>query len=159
MDGNLEEFRELLDGFEIALLTTRDAQGRYHTRPMELQRHDEDGSLWFATSLDSRKIADLRSDPRCAVAFLESHAYMSISGRAELVKDEALVRELWSPAWRGWFPEGPDEPDLVLLRIVPEHVEWVRPEGGRAKAFYTMVKNAVTRSHDEPAPRRELDPR
>src|SRR6185503_14484125 len=110
MDASFEELRELVSRLDTALLTTLDAEGRFHTRPMQLQRSDEDGVLWFATSLESGKIDDLRRDARCGVAFLHSSTYVSMSGRAEIVRDPQLARELWDASWRAWFPEGPDQP-------------------------------------------------
>ena len=109
MDGQLSELREMLAEMEIAFLTTIGSDGHLRSRPMQLQRHDPDGTLWFATSLDSHKIDDVRHDGRCCVAFLKDSAYVSISGRAELVKDRSLIEKMWKPTWRGWFPEGPGE--------------------------------------------------
>jgi len=156
MTGSLGELRALLSGMEIGFLTTVGAGGQFHSRPMQLQRHDADGTLWFATSLDSQKCEDLREDPRCCVSFLRSSRYVSISGRAELVKDERMIRQMWTPAWRGWFPQGPGEPDLVLLKVVPEQVEYVDPPGGTLRSIYTRLRNALTRSRAEPAPKKEL---
>ena len=157
MTGSLGELRGLLSGMRIGFLTTLGAEGHFHSRPMQLQRHDRDGTLWFATSLDSRKCADLKTNPRCCVAFLRSSRYVSISGTAELVKDERMIRKLWTPAWRGWFPQGPGEPDLVLLKVVPGHVEYVDPPGGTLRSIWTRLKNALTRSRAEPAPKKELE--
>jgi general stress protein 26 len=157
MKGSLDELRALLDGMEIGFLTTVGAEGHFHSRPMQLQRHDQDGVLWFATSLESHKCGDLRANPRCCVAFLKHSKYVSISGRAELVKDERLIRQMWTAAWRGWFPEGPKEPDLVLLKILPEHVEYVDPPGGTLRSLYTRLRNALMRSRTEPAAKKELE--
>jgi general stress protein 26 len=157
MKGTLPELRTLLDAMDIGFLTTLGGEGHFHSRPMQLQRHDPDGTLWFATSLDSHKIDDVRRDDRCCVAFLKDSSYVSISGRAELVKDKRLIEAMWKPTWRGWFPDGPGEPELVLLKVVPEHVEYVHPSGGTVKSLFSQLKNAITHSHDEPAPKKELD--
>ena len=157
MKGSLDELRELLDGMAIGFLTTLGADGHFHSRPMQLQRHERDGTLWFATSLESHKCEDLRKNPRCCVSFLRSSRYVSISGTAELVKDERLIRSMWTAAWRGWFPEGPKEPDLVLLKVSPEHVEYVDPPGGTIRSLYTRLRNALRRSRAEPAPKKELE--
>jgi|SRR4051794_37189843 general stress protein 26 len=157
MTGNLGELRALLGAMEIGFLTTVGSEGHFHSRPMQLQKHDADGTLWFATSLDSHKIEDLRANPRCCVAFLRHSKYVSISGHGELVQDRSLIRQMWSAAWRGWFPEGPDQEDLVLLKVVPEHVEYVDPPGGTLRSLYTRVRNAVQRHRVEPAPKKELE--
>src|SRR5437763_1853086 len=116
MTGEMNELRRLLDDMEICILTTVAPDGRLHARPMQMQRHDDNGVLWFATSLDTQKCADLRANPACCVAFLKGHTYVSLSGHAELVQDREMIRKLWDVGWRAWFPEGPDEPDLVLLK-------------------------------------------
>ena len=156
MTGSLEEVRALLSGMEIGFLTTLGTEGHLHSRPMQLQRHDRDGTLWFATSLESDKCEELRANPRCCVSFLRHSKYVSISGSAALVKDEALIRKLWTPAWRGWFPQGPKEPDLVLLKVAPELVEYVDPPGGTIRSLLTRLKNALSRSRAEPAPKKRL---
>src|SRR5256885_1779121 len=74
MDGQLSELREMLAEMDIAFLTTIGSDGHLRSRPMQLQRHDPDGTLWFATSLASHKIEDLRHDGRCCVAFLKDSA-------------------------------------------------------------------------------------
>lgn len=157
MTGEMNELRALLEDMEICILTTVDEDGRFHARPMQMQRFDQDGVLWFATSLDSQKCDQLRKNPACGVAFLKGHTYLSLSGTAALVEDRELVRKLWDASWRAWFPDGPDEPGLVLLKVTPEHAEWVAPEGGTARWLFIGVKNALTHSHDEPAPKKELD--
>jgi general stress protein 26 len=157
MKGNLDELRQLLDGMEIGFLTTLGAEGHYHSRPMQLQRHDRDGTLWFATSAESHKCEDLRAHPRCCVVFLKRSRYASISGSAELIQDRALIRRMWTATWRGWFPEGPEQPDLALLKVSPEHVEYVDPPGGTLKSIYTRARNALRRKREEPAPKKELD--
>jgi general stress protein 26 len=157
MTGTLDELRVLLDDMEIGFLTTLGGEGHFHSRPMQLQRHDRDGTLWFATSSESHKCEDLRAHSRCCVAFLKSSKYVSVSGSAELVRDRALIRQMWTASWRGWFPEGPDQEDLALLKVVPEHVEYVDPPGGTLRSLYTRVRNAIRRAREEPAPKKELD--
>lgn len=157
MTGEMSELLKLLDAMETCILTTVSAEGFLRARPMQLQEREDDGTLWFATTLGTHKIEDLRRDARCCVAFLKSATYISVSGQGELVKDEAKIKQLWKPGWRGWFPEGPGEADLVLLKVIPEHVEWVHPEGGMIHSAWTQVKNAVTGEREEPAEHKELD--
>jgi general stress protein 26 len=157
MTGNLAELGALLDKMAVGFLTTVGREGHFHSRPMELQEHEADGTLWFATSLESHKIEDLRANPRCCVAFLKDSKYVSISGHGELVQDRARIRQMWTPAWRGWFPEGPEQKDLVLLKVVPEHVEYVDPPGGTLRSLYTRLHNALKHEREEPAEKKELE--
>jgi len=45
------------------------------------------------------------------------YEYVSLSGRARVIKDNQQVRELWSEGFRVWFPSGPDSGDLALLSV------------------------------------------
>ncbi len=155
-----QEFEEILDEFQTAVLTTRGPDGHYHARPMEMQAHDGGEAIWFATSSGSEKCRDIRGDPQVGLSFHEgAHGadYLSVSGRAELVDDRSKVRELWRAGWRAWFPEGPEQHDLVLIKVLPEHVEWVKPRGGRLRSLAVMARNALTGSRGEPAQKKGMD--
>ncbi len=160
MEGHREEMEALVQAHDSAILTTRGEDGHYHSRPMSVMRQVRGEEIWLATSDSTHKVRDLARDPQCALTFFagdHGSSYLSISGRAELVRDPALAREMWTPTWRAWFPEGPDEPDLLLIRIVVEHAEYVRPEGGAVKVLYTMLHNAVTGRREEPADKKTVD--
>ena len=43
--------------------------------------------------------------------------YVSIRGRARLDRDEDTINELWSPAQKIFFPDGKDDPNLMVLRV------------------------------------------
>jgi general stress protein 26 len=45
--------------------------------------------------------------------------YVSVAGRAWLLRDRAKIDELWSPLYKAWFPDGKDDPELALLRSIP----------------------------------------
>ena len=155
-----QEYEEVLGEFETAVLTTRGPDGHYHARPMAVQGQEAGEAIWLATSRDSEKCRDIAHDPQVALSFHEgAHGadYLSVSGRAELVDDRAKVRELWDAGWKPWFPDGPDQADLVLIKVVPEHVEYVDPPGGTLRSLYTRVRNALHREREEPAPKKELE--
>ena len=44
-------------------------------------------------------------------------ATTSLSGRARLSSDPKLIEKFWSPWAAAWFPQGKDDPDVVLLEI------------------------------------------
>ncbi|MCI0569340.1 MAG: pyridoxamine 5'-phosphate oxidase family protein [Myxococcaceae bacterium] len=159
--GDRRELEELLSGYSTAMLTTRDEEGRLHSRPMALQQeHGPGDELWFATRVDTSKVHELEVDGRCGLSFhagARDSSYISMSGRGELVRDRELIHRMWSSSWRPWFPQGPDAPDLALIRFIPEHVEYVHPKGGRLKVLAERVRGMVSEKQPEPAPKRELE--
>jgi Pyridoxamine 5'-phosphate oxidase like len=54
----------------------------------------------------------------------ESNTYLSITGRAEILHDVAKIRELWSSEAQAWWPKGPTDPDVRVLRVVPDSAEY-----------------------------------
>jgi general stress protein 26 len=160
MKGNEHEVGDLIRKYHTAILTTRGADGHFHARPMAMQKEARLDHLWFATSADTRKVHDLEDNPECAVSLHESEraeSYVSISGHGKIVRDREKIHELWEADWKLWFPDGPDQDDLALICVSPEHLEYVEPEGGKLKVLYSAVKAAVTRRRTEVTPRKDLD--
>jgi general stress protein 26 len=53
----------------------------------------------------------------------EDSLFVSISGRAERVVDRGRIKSLWNPMVSSWFPHGPDDPLVVLVRVWPHAAE------------------------------------
>ncbi len=131
MADDLRDLATLLGAYRIALLTTRGADGQLRCRPMAMRQKVRGEEIWFATSLASKKCRDLEEDPRCALALFDAKdgTTLSISGRGEVLRDRNLALALWDPSWTRWFPGGPAQKGLALLRVLPEHVERHGPTG------------------------------
>ena len=136
----------LIQDIRIALLVTSDAQGRMHGRPMAAMNKDFDGTLWFASREGTPKLEEIQEHANVLLAYSEpkSQNYVSVSGHASLVHDTAKVTELWSEPMRVWFPKGPDDPAIVLIKVEVESAEfWDAPSSawvyamGYAKARLT----------------------
>lgn len=109
----------MIRGVKVAMLTTVAPDGSLHSRPMAAHQAEFDGTIWFFSRASSEKAAEIRDDAEVNVSYSSpgDHRYVSLSGRASIVRDEAKIREIWSPMHRIWFPQGLDDPDLVLLRV------------------------------------------
>lgn len=109
----------MIRGIKVAMLTTCATDGALHSRPMATLDADFDGVVWFFSRASSGKVDEIRADAEVNLAYAspEDHRYVSLSGRASIVRDPEKMRELWSPAGRMWFAQGLDDPDLVLLRV------------------------------------------
>lgn len=130
---------DLVDGVEVAMLTTVDPRSELISRPLATIRVDgDDGNLWFFTSKDSPKIAQIQREQHVNVAYAASgrQTYVSVSGVATLSQDQTLIDALWSAAYKPWFPEGRGDPHLALLRVrVLRAQYWSNDSGWIATAF------------------------
>jgi len=128
----------LLNGFRTALLVTRGAEGHLHGRPMAMRQAVRGEEIWFATSVRSKKCQDLQREPQCALTFTAADGTtLSISGRGEVFRDRKLAIELWDRSWARWFPDGPAQKDLALVRVVPEHVESHDGVTGKSEVLFS----------------------
>ena len=118
-----EHFFEILEGFDTAMLVTLGEVDRMHGRPMSVAGREDDGTLWFMTSIESPKVAEIVADRHALVAMQSSNRFIVIEGLAEIVRDRAKIEELWSEAQRIWF-EGKDDPDIALVRFSPTEAEY-----------------------------------
>ena len=129
-----------------ALLTTVDDQGNFHTRPMQTLRVENDLTLWFFTDFRSAKAHELGRDVRVALGYAQPTAgtFVSLSGTGTLLRHPQKAAELWTLEQRAYFPEGPGDERLALLKVRVESAEyWIAP--GRTTHLLAALKAAVTR--------------
>lgn len=144
-DRQQERLQDLLSSFDDAMLVTRAEDGTPHARPMAVAQSQPDGDVWFATSGDSRKVEEIRREPRVAAIFESSGRYVSLSGHAEIVRDRDKIHELWSAAWKPWFPGGADDPDIVLLHLHAERGEYWDNRGAKGISYLWDAAKAAWR--------------
>lgn len=136
--SDFEKFRELIKDIDLCMLTTVDENNDLHSRPMSLNSDvDEQGNLWFFTSSNSHKASEIERTPNVNVSFIDTRQqhYVSVSGTAELVHDRQKIKELWKPVLKAWFPDGPDQPDVALLKVRMTKAEyWDGPSSTIAQA-------------------------
>jgi PPOX class probable F420-dependent enzyme len=140
-----EKLGEMIADIRVAMVTTVEADGTLHARPMALLSHESGDELWFFTKVDSAKVDELQQDMRVSVSFSDTakNSYVAIAGTADIVRDPAKAKELWTPFARAWFPEGLDDPELVLMRVRMERAEyWTSP--GKAAYLLGVAKAALT---------------
>lgn len=144
--NDVQKLGELIKGIGIAMLTTADDEGRLHSRPMANQNRDFDGTLWFFTNAQSAKVDELERDHQVNLSYADTgdQRYISVSGRATMVRDKQKMEELWSLPLKAWFPKGLEDPNIALLRVEVEKAEyWDSPSSavvqliGFAKALAT----------------------
>ncbi|MFG0291382.1 MAG: pyridoxamine 5'-phosphate oxidase family protein [Rhodopirellula sp. JB044] len=123
MDQN-KKLLELLNDFDNAMLVTRSSEGSLEARPMAVAQIEDDGDIWFVTDRNSGKVADLMLDDEVAVTMQSSNKFAVVSGTAQAVDDRAKLDELWSEAWKVWFPEGKASQSILLLRVDADHGEY-----------------------------------
>ena len=135
---------EIAQDARYCMVTSTAADGALHARPMTPQQVTDDLEAWFLISRTSEQATDVAERPRVNMSFDGSSDWLSVAGSATLVDDRRLVEEMWNPVVAAWFPDGPHDPDLVLLRVDAESAEYWKAPGGRAASLLSRVKAKAT---------------
>ena len=88
------------------------------------------------------------------VSFAEpkDSVYVSISGMAERVVERSKIESLWNPLVAAWFPNGVEDPHLVLVKVVPDTVEYWDSGSKQMVGLLKMAKAALSGSTPEVEP-------
>ena len=143
--GDLAKLGGLIRDIRVALLTTVDRDGGFHARPVQTLQVEADRTLWFFTDWSSPKVDELHHDVRVSLGYADptKNVYVAVSGSGSLFRDLQKAKQLWSIEQRAYYPAGPEDERLALLRVVIERAEyWIAP--GRTSYLVAAVTAAVT---------------
>ena len=137
---------ELIEGIQVAMMTTVEEDGSLRSRPMWTHDRKFDGELWFFTREHSAKVDAVERDHHVNLSYAEpsKNTFVSVSGRGQLVLDKAKAQELWNPMLKAWFPEGLEDPELALLCVKVEKAEYWDMPNGRMVQLVGFVKAVLT---------------
>ena len=155
MTNQLDAFYDLVDDIEIAMMTTRRADGHLESRPMANQKRAGGADLWFVTADGTAKLRDLEADPHVNLAYFKDGTFewISVSGVATISRDRRKIHELYAADWKAWFPsEGdprhgtPDDPRMVLIGITIHAAVFMEVNKPKPVVMYEVAKGWLTGS-------------
>jgi len=145
-ERDISKVTDIINGARIGMVTTVNEQGALVSRPLAVQDVKDDGDMWFFTGLGTSQVAHVRNDPRVNVSFGKNTEWVSVAGNAEVVTDRQIIRDMWNQTVEAWFPDGPETPEVCLLRVDSESAEYWTSPGGAAATVLQWVKSKVTHS-------------
>lgn len=125
LSGNMREI-------DVAVLSTTGPGGAICSRPMSNNGDvDFDGTSYFFTNGDTQKIRDIEADERVSLSFTgkpgvnsKSHFFVTVHGRAELIRDRQVFNDHWTADLDNWFDQGPETPGLVMIKVRAERIRY-----------------------------------
>ncbi|MDB5106620.1 MAG: Pyridoxamine 5-phosphate oxidase-like FMN-binding protein [Fibrobacteres bacterium] len=156
-DDKAEQWKELLEkirDIKFAMLTTENEGGFLHSRPMATLEASESGAFWFFTGKSSLKVREIDHDGRVNLSYIsgDRDTYVSVAGEARVVQDAAKAKALWNPFMKAWFPQGLDDPDLILLRVDVDEAEYWDVTSKKMTTLIRFAKNLVGAGDREEPP-------
>jgi len=139
---------ELIKDTRFGMLTHRHSDGQLHSHPLTTQNKkvDEQSTLYFFVPKNGDIVRHVATDPSVNVAYANTDAdsYVSVTGSASVLEDQAKKEELFNPAAKAWFPGGATDPNLALLAVRILDAEYWDVDDSKMVQLLKMAKAAVT---------------
>jgi general stress protein 26 len=143
--SSVDRIWDIIENVGVCMLATQRA-GRLRARPMEV-RPDRKRRLIFAvTDSHSAKLNEIEATSDIGLIFIDAKAkaYLSITGRACGTRDISKMKEIWRATDEAWWPGGPTDPNVRLLRIEPLTAELWDGPASTAVTIFEFAKAWVT---------------
>ena len=138
---------ELIKDIKFGMMTHSHANGMLHSHPLTTQNksHDEGAHLYFFISSNSELAQRIALDGNVNVSYADPSAdsYVSLSGQAAVLQDQARKESLWSPSDKAWFPGGVSDPDLALLEVTISHAEYWDVKESKMVQLFKIARAAL----------------
>jgi general stress protein 26 len=120
----------IIKGSGTCTLITLDSAGTPRARIMDPFPPQQHFVLWFGTNAQSRKVVEIENDARCTVNYYDKEAagYVSLYGKAEIIRDPVLLKEYWKSAWQAFYPDYPQ--GYCLIKFTPDYLELISEKHG-----------------------------
>ena len=145
-EKNIAILKELAEKVRTCMFNTITEDGEFHSRPMATTKIEEDGSIWFFTNEYSPKSKEISKDNAVLLVYSDpsKNTYLTIKGEAALVNDKVRKEAYFSPFIKAWFPDGIDDPRLILIKVVPHVAEYWDSSSSKLVVLFSTLKALVT---------------
>jgi general stress protein 26 len=119
--------RETIRRAKFPMLGTVDEAGQPRLRPVSPVKVDG-FTIYVANLRRYGKTRELAANSRCELCYLdEHHDQVRITGTAEVMTDAGTLQSIWeaNPLLRKYLGT-PDNPELIIYRIRPSRVRFMR---------------------------------
>ncbi|MFJ7935751.1 pyridoxamine 5'-phosphate oxidase family protein [Sporosarcina sp. NPDC096371] len=133
MDSKKEALKILKESPVGTMATVQ--QNKPHTRYMTF--FNDEFTLYTATSKQTQKVDELESNPYTHILIgYEGKGmgdeYLEIEGIVTISDDDSIKEKVWNKHMKSWF-SGPEDPDLVILKISPDAIRVMNKKGEEPK--------------------------
>jgi general stress protein 26 len=122
-----------------------------HFQPMTAFAEPESGQIWFFTRNDT-DLARATLNGAAAMFVVQAkdqELQACIGGALRAVRDADRIDKYWGPMVAAWFPDGKDDPRLVMLRLdVADAQVWLSEQGPLKFAFEIAKANLTGKEPD-----------
>jgi general stress protein 26 len=145
-DGSaVQKIKDLAENIKTCMFCTYNSACKLSSRPMAAQKVDDEGNLWFLSDKTSDKNHEILANSKVELFFSEPHdQFLTLHGNASISYDREIIKELFTPIVKVWMPEGEDDPNLSVIKVVPEEGYYWNNKNGKVAAVAKMTVAFIT---------------
>ena len=130
----LNAARDLIRDSHYCALITIGEDGQPQARAMDPFEPTEDFHVWLGTNARTHKIAQIRNNSRVTLYYFtpDSPGYVTVLGSARIVDDPDTKLRFWKEEWKGFYENGNQGSDYILIEVVPKAIQVVSYSHGIA---------------------------
>ncbi len=150
---------EKIEEINTAMLSTVEPDGTIRSRPMRHLKVDESGAIYFFTGYNSGKTDEIKNDSHVNLSYAKpgDQLYVSVSGTAQVYRDQQQIDDLWNPFMKSWFPEGKEDPNIGILKVTVDQAEYWDSPSSAVVHLYGVVKAAITGEPARPGENKKIN--
>jgi general stress protein 26 len=129
MDAKKMALKILKESYVGTMATIQ--QNKPHSRYMTF--FSDEFTLYTATSKQTHKVDELEVNPHTHILIgYEGKGvgdeFLEIEGTVTISSDEQVKEKMWNKHLEPWF-SGPEDPDLVILKVSPDSIRLMNKKG------------------------------
>ena len=115
----------IMEAARYCTLVTIGEDGHPQARIIDAFPPEEGMVVWMATTPLTRKVAQIRKDPRVTLSYYDTKTmhYVVLLGRAALVTDAAEKAKRWKEPWARLYKDRNHDDNYLLIRVTPIRLE------------------------------------
>jgi len=123
---------DIMNAARYCTLATIASDGQPQARIVDPFAPEQDLTIWIATNASSRKVDEIRRDPRVTLLYFNTAAseYVTVIGTALVTTDPKQKAAHWKTDWATFYKNQNKGDDYVLIRVTPSRLEVVSEKRG-----------------------------
>lgn len=128
------KLRQLVKSESMCFFCTQPKDQPLVTRPMTIQKVDEEGNIWFLSSINSNKNKEINLNNQVQLFYSDSSSFhlVTVNGKATIHTDKKLIHQMWTSYAKVWFKDGVDDVDISLIKIEPDSIHYWDTKNNKA---------------------------
>jgi general stress protein 26 len=114
---------EIAEATDFCMFVTMDGNKPW-ARPMSTIARANERLIYMLTDRTSVKDDHIKANRHVALAYASNPTFLTVRGVATLSSDKEKIKELWSPGAQVFWPEGPEESNVVIIAVTPYEAEY-----------------------------------